>query len=278
MSPRLIPPNPEFRSPAEELVWKKLKAKLPPEAFLAANVGLQSHEDFYEADLVVGIPGQGFVVIEVKGGHVQHTDEGWVQATRDGLKPIDPAGQANRAKRLLDSYARGRGWAHGPIRFEHMVAFPDVEFDARPPSPDLARWALIAKGDLDDAAGRVWDALEHRSTEMPRPSPAWVAEMADLLGGRFDAAAALLGTERARAEHCDRLTRDQFAALRFARGNDRIKVVGGPGTGKTWLALEQARLWAATRSVCRVGSARRPMRSGIRSRAVSTSAPTRRTW
>jgi superfamily I DNA/RNA helicase len=69
--------------------------------------------------------------------------------------------------------------------------------------------------------------------------------MADLLGGRLDPASALLGVARAREEHCDQLTRDQFVALRFARSNPCIKLVGGPGTGKTWLALEQARTWAA---------------------------------
>jgi hypothetical protein len=240
----LIPPTPEFRSSAEETVWRRLKAQLPPEAFLAANLALQSHEDRYEADLVVGLPGQGFVVIEVKGGHVQHTDAGWVQATRDGLKPIDPAGQADRAKRLLDSYVRRRGWAHGPIRFEHMVAFPDMDFGPEPLAPDLPRWAVIAAGDLNDAAGKVWDALDKRLTDMQRPGASWVAEIADLIGGRLDPAAALLGTARAREEYCDLLTRDQFAALRFARSNPRLKLVGGPGTGKTWLALEQARTWA----------------------------------
>ena len=58
-------------------------------------------------------------MIEVKGGHVQHADGRWRQTTRDWLKDIDPAGQADRAKRLLDSYVQSRGRSHGPIRFEH---------------------------------------------------------------------------------------------------------------------------------------------------------------
>lgn len=46
----------------------------------AADLGRRhSHADFYEADLVVGLPGAEFAVIEVKGGHVEHGDDGWYQ-------------------------------------------------------------------------------------------------------------------------------------------------------------------------------------------------------
>jgi len=244
MSPRLLPSNPVFRSNAEKVVWSALKSKLPAEAFLAANMRLGSHEDFYEADLVVGLPGQGFVVIEVKGGQVERTDEGWLQHTREGSKHIDPAGQADRGKRLLDSYLRARGWPHGPVRFEHLVAFPDMDFGPEPPAPDLPRWQLLDRGDLANAAGCIWDALDQRLTDKPRPSVAWVAEAADLLGGRPDPARALLGAALDREEHVARLTEEQYRILDYVATNDRIAVVGGPGTGKTWLALEQASRWA----------------------------------
>lgn len=244
MTPRLLPSAPQFRSNGERAVWTKLKSQLPAEAFLAANMRLGSHADLYEADLVIGYPGQGFMVIEVKGGQVEHTDEGWLQHTRDGSKRIDPAGQADRGKRLLDSYLRSCGWSHGPVRFEHMVAFPDMDFGPEPPSPDLPRWQLIDRGDLADAAGRVWDALDKRISDKPRPSAAWVDEAADLLGGRPKPARALLGAQQDREDLVTRLTEDQYRVLNMVAGNPAISVIGGPGTGKTWLALEQASRWA----------------------------------
>lgn len=244
MAPRLIPASPTFRSAAEEVVWKKLRSQLPADSFLAANVSLQSHTDFYEADLVVGLPGAGFAVIEVKGGHVQHADGRWLQSTADGLVAIDPAAQADRAKRLLDTYVRGRGWRHGPIRFEHLVAFPGTDFGPLQPSPDVARWALIARNDLDSAADRVFHALDQKLGDAPRPSAVRVSELGDHLAGGFDAAAALRGTLQARADLVTRLTEDQARVLRHVSSNPRLRVVGGPGTGKTYVAVQRAKTWA----------------------------------
>ena len=186
----------------------------------------------------------GFVVIEVKGGAVAHTDKGWVQYTPRGPRPMNPAFQANRGKRLLDEYVHQRGWKHGPIRFEHLVAFPDVDFDDSPPAPDLARWALIAKGDLDDAAGQVQRALHDRVSQHPRPTAEWVGEFADLVGGRPEPAMSLLGELHARTDLVNRLTTEQLGLVAMVKDNALMRVVGGPGTGKTWLALERARLWA----------------------------------
>ena len=242
--PRLIPAEPDFVAPAEKVVWQHLRDQLPDDAFLGANIGLQSHDDFYEADVVVGLPGFGFAVIEVKGGAVAHTDDGWVQFTPRGPRTMDPAKQANRGKRLLDSYVQQRGWSHGPIRFEHLVAFPDVDFDDSPPAPDLARWALIARGDLGNAAECVQRALHERVSHHPRPTAEWVEEFADLVGGRPSPAMSLLGAVQARDDLVNRLTAEQNGILQYVSDNPLLRVVGGPGTGKTWLALERARLWA----------------------------------
>jgi hypothetical protein len=245
MAPRLIPPSPAFASKAEETVWKALRSQLPDDAFLAANVHLKLHQDTYEADLVVGLPGVGFAVIEVKGGRISRTDAGWQQATRDGLKPIDPAGQADRAKRALDSYVRGRGWSHGPIRFESLVAFPDTAIGPEDPGPDIPRWSVIAAGDRAATGEIVFRALNRRISPFPAPTAAQVAQLGDLLGGRGDPHADLVGVAHAREEHVRRLTEEQYDVLQVFAGNPCVQVTGGPGTGKTWLALEQARTCAA---------------------------------
>lgn len=51
-------------------------------------------------------------------------------------------------------------------------------------------------------------------------------------------------TAQAREEHVRLLTEEQNKILGYVHTNPCIRVVGGPGTGKTWLAIEQARIWA----------------------------------
>ena len=48
-------------------------------------------------------------------------------------------------------------------------------------------------------------------------------------------------TAAAVEDHLDQLTRDQAAMIRMFDRIPRLQVIGGAGTGKTWLALEQAR-------------------------------------
>ncbi len=66
---------------------------------------------------------------------------------------------------------------------------------------------------------------------------------ARLLAGRGDAQDSLVKRGEAVAEIVDQLTADQAIVLDFARHNSRVAVTGGPGSGKTWLAMEQARRW-----------------------------------
>ena len=143
---------------------------------------------------MVGLPGQGFVVIEVKGGTVGHTDEGWIQYTPEGPKPIDPAGQADRAKRLLDSYARqrtGRTARSGSSTWWRSLT---QDFGRRAARAGPRRGGSSSpRATSTTPRGGSWDALDKRITDKPRPSAAWVDELADLLGGRPDPARALLG-------------------------------------------------------------------------------------
>jgi superfamily I DNA/RNA helicase len=53
--------------------------------------------------------------------------------------------------------------------------------------------------------------------------------------------ASLLSEAEEHEHRVDQMTRDQAAILRVLRRQRRLKVVGGAGTGKTYLALEQAR-------------------------------------
>ncbi len=241
--PRNYPPVPDYTSPgaaAEREVWEALQS-LPEEAAVFAQVRvLDEHRIMREADFVVGWPGVGVAVLEVKGGGVWTEGREWFSQDRHGeVHAIkDPIRQAQRAGYALRTFVE-RQSAYWPDHWVTMAVLPGTRLPKWFCTPDAPpeRWvdrtglaALAARIEAvayDALASDAWGVadlealvrvLEH---QLPRPAA-------------HDVAAAA----QARA---DLITRDQYAILRALRSNNRITVSGGPGTGKTWLAMEHAR-------------------------------------
>ncbi len=248
MVARCLPERPTFRSRAEERVWKVLADKLRDVDVLLSNVRFTAMDGDWEVDLVVGMPDRGFAVIEVKGGQVWRERGQWWQRTPDGARAIDLEEQVTSAKYLLGRYlTKHPRWSAGRQRMGHLVALPDSVVGPEDPSPGLPRAWIVDRTDLSDLAGRIYDQLSSNLANQPRRSPgADVIDLAvDLLAGRGDPQAHVARTVAVLAEHSDRLTEAQYRVLDVARRIPRYEVAGGPGTGKTWLAMEQARRWAA---------------------------------
>ena len=248
MPARCLPERPRFKSRAEKVAFHALANKLRDVDVLLANVRFTGLDGDWEVDLVVGMPDAGFAAIEVKGGHVWRADGTWWQQTPQGKRAIDLEDQATSGKYLLRRYLKRHArWKHGELRMIHMVILPDTELGPEDPSPGLPRKWIIDRTELSEAAGRVFDLLTGTLRNEPSALPGIdaVEDAAEILGGRGDQQKELAGMLAVRGDHVDRLTEAQYNVLDVARRIPRIEVIGGPGTGKTWLAIEQARRWAS---------------------------------
>lgn len=243
--PHLHPEHPEFASDAERVVWEALRDQLGPDDALLAGVRLSSREHGdVEIDLAVLMPDDGLVVLEVKGGHVSHSNGVWKSSGRSGTHVIHPTDQARKCMYAIREFlVTNPGWSRGKLRCGWLVAFPftPVNEDL---APDAPLFKVIGHGDLGNVAARVRvEARGATPTERPAADH-WVTAAVDLLVGRGTAPRDLVAEAQIREEQVDRLTSGQGKVLDLLARNQRIEVQGGAGTGKTWLAFEQARRWA----------------------------------
>ncbi|HVM29074.1 MAG TPA: hypothetical protein VM433_15555 [Mycobacteriales bacterium] len=108
--PRCFPAEPVFRDGghAERAVWTALGGSLPDDAVLFSGQRFQERRQEYEADLLVGVPGAGWAVIEVKGGNVRREAGDWQQLQQGVWKRIDPWGRRRTAGTSCS--ATSSGW------------------------------------------------------------------------------------------------------------------------------------------------------------------------
>jgi hypothetical protein len=247
---------------AEQLVVDRLRAVLPEDVAVLPNVRwlARDHgtEHEGEADVVIGDPERGILVLEVKAGEIRRDGNGTWWA---GPKPLDrsPFTQASQSRHaLVKKLHELQAWPAGrkPIN-GHGVAFPDVDLDSMrgrlgldvlgpDADPDLvadqSTFADTADGRLE-LKGFVDRAFDHWSGGAGTYAPG--REGIELLRATmvepFEIRSML--RHEIASGHADvvKLTTAQYQLLSTLRGVRRASIVGGAGTGKTMLAAEKAR-------------------------------------
>ena len=245
--PRLYPEDPVFRDDvgAERTVWEALRDQLPDDVALFAGVGLQDGATEREIDLLVAWPGVGIAVIEVKGGHVTREAGTWWQGSGERRHEIDPVRQVQDARHVLHQLLVRYGYDAARARTAHVVALPHVHVPQDWAAPELPRTMLLDRTDVASAAGLVRHAIDGHGAGFAPLDDAAMDGLVHFLAGSFPSQVEVLATAAAFEDHLDHLTRDQAKMLDHLTSFHRLQVVGGAGTGKTWLALEQARRRAA---------------------------------
>ena len=207
-----------------------------------------------EADVVVLWPGLGLLVVEVKGsremkvdsdGWWRKEDSGWVRLDRD---PVDQA--TSNAYKITEIIRSERGWPGAfPGLFGWLVAYPNGEAQSVPPRFDHT--TLATRRDMDSLQNKVRNALEAREDKSARKKDD-VAIPARFTEAVVEACRSILtsegfrivpadGAEEASADgqQIERLTKQQFGALRGLFDFPSLTVTGPAGSGKTILAISR---------------------------------------
>lgn len=244
--PELRPENPKFTTPSEELVWERLRQSLPAESVLMANLRITDERKDHEADLVVLMPGVGVIVVEVKGGSVWRDEDGWHQRMQGSrVRRTDPVEQARTTKYAVREYVerdpRWRESSRSRIVWAHALVAPYSTFDDDFAAPECPRWTVHDKDDLEDLAGRLWDTARLQVNNARPPTDDDVDLIVEILTGRNFGRHDLNAESDERAAQADRLTDEQAMILGVTRLLNRVEIRGGAGSGKTVLAMTQAK-------------------------------------
>lgn len=240
--PRLIPEHPTFTTESEQTVWERLRDGLGVDDVLITNLRLTDETKDHEVDIVVLMPDIGIVALEVKGGSVWW-DEGW-RIKRRGLEAvIYPVDQARDGKYALRSYVeRDERWgSRTRVAWAHAVVTPYSAFDADFALTDLPRWALHDTKDQEHLVGRLRQNAQKMTHGQRVATADDVDAIADILTGRLPTSYDIRAEADERASVADRLTLEQATILQVTRLLHRVEVRGGAGSGKTVLALQQAK-------------------------------------
>lgn len=248
MTARTVGDRPTFVTDSERDVWKRLVRQLPDDCVLLANQRISDEHKDHEADLIALMPGSGIVTIEVKGSYVWHDGQSWLinrGGTTTAIDPVDQAMLADHAlRRYLASDPRRPGHR---LRFSHHVVLPYTDVDADFSLPECPRWQISGRNDLADLGERIWDTTSLHATDAAIPDAGDIRTIEAILCGRNlpdKDVRALAGDRRRLADH---LTEEQATLLSATRLLPRVEVRGGAGSGKTVMAVRQARDLASGR-------------------------------
>lgn len=245
MGARLIPAEPAFANHTEREVWERLAVQLGEDDVLVANLRLTDEEQDHEADLVVLMPDAGIVVVEVKGGSVRVDQEGRWWQHGGGSRRIDPVNQARRSKHALRTYVqadpRWRDSSLTRVRWAHTVVTPYSKVGEDFATPDCGRDMIHGKDDQKHLARRIREVALTHETNYRVPTADDVELVAEILTGRNLMERDVVAEADDREARADRLTQEQAMILEVTRLMKRVEVRGGAGSGKTVLAMAQAK-------------------------------------
>jgi NAD(P)-dependent dehydrogenase (short-subunit alcohol dehydrogenase family) len=255
---RMYPPeiSAEVASAAERQLFAMLKDGLAMSWTVLHSLGVIGHREkpWAEIDFVLIGPG-GVYCLEVKGGRVRRSEGVWTftdRFNRVTTKREGPFEQVGACAAIVHKMLNARlPWMRQSI-VGYGVATPDVRFEQL--GVDVDRDLVYDADDSQRPIGQyVLRLTDHwrRHVEERREKPPidlsanQVAQCSQTLRPDFDLRPSL-------SHHIDRvnrelikLTLEQFNVLDGLQENLRVLVRGGAGTGKTVLAVEEARRAAA---------------------------------
>jgi hypothetical protein len=200
-----------------------------------------------EADFLIAHPDHGILVVEVKGGLIRYEPRTDSWFSNDVRLEQSPFAQVQRTRYRLRDVLKASSVRGIEFPLGEAVAFPDADVGPTDLPPGEVPERVIDAHDLDDVESAVLRTYEtfglhDKGQVFGRPG---VNALTTTVAGSVEIKRSLGGEIAETEAALIRLTENQYEILDALDGNQRLLVVGGAGTGKTLLAIEEARRLSA---------------------------------
>lgn len=258
---KMIPPyySERWRSNAEIKIFEMFQNS-GIDATVLHSLGIAEHRNkvFGEIDFVV-LCKQGILCLEVKGGFVKREEGIWSFENRYGevnTKEESPFQQAiGNMFSLRDHLSKVLG-NHHPIlkcQFACGVIFPDMTFNRRGSDiiPEIIFDNRYSDGKLNsyiDQAFNYWkNKIKEKHDFIPGTlNEGMIRHLETILRGDFACIPSVSNILDEVDRRLVQLTNEQFEIFRMVSENPRMIAKGRAGTGKTLIAMEQAKRLAVS--------------------------------
>jgi hypothetical protein len=238
--------TPRLANEAERKVYQTLLEQLEPHSLMVPGQRVTDHLKDHEVDFVVAIGGAGIVCLEVKGGDVWHDGETWWQKRRGHEHRIEPVRQARDACYALREFVeQDDRWTQGRLRWDHMIVLPNAEIADDFALPECPRWKVIDRNDLPTLLDKLKYVIFRQELDRPLLTRQGIRQLSTALSGRGLPQRSVVARALASQDAADALTEHQAVILDAIQLLNRVEIRGGAGSGKTFLAVEQARRLSA---------------------------------
>ena len=238
--------TPRLANAAERKVYQALLEQLQPNDRVIPGQRVTDHLKDHEVDFVVAIEGASIVCIEVKGGEIWHDGETWWQKRRGHEHKINPVRQAREACYALREFIENDDrWTQGRLRWDHVIALPNAAIANEFALPECPRWKVIDRNDLSTLVDKLKYVLLQQELDRPLLTEQGIDQLSTALSGRGLPQRSVIARALANQDAADALTEHQAVILDAIQLLNRVEIRGGAGSGKTFLAIEQARRLSA---------------------------------
>ncbi len=247
----MIPPyiHEDVRSNAEKKIFNIIREdSLLNDWYCIHSLGLSRHDTKVEGELDFLLIGHdGLFALEVKGGRISRENGVWQFTDKYGFthsKTTGPFSQVHDSLfSLRNSFFEKFGKEINNYLFGYGVIFPDINFNISSPE-----WDNQIIYDLSDRFSpfyeyikRLIDYWQNKVGMKKKLNEAVIKQFVNYLRGNFERVKSLNSIIDNIEEKIINLTEQQCKALDRMDTNKRILFSGTAGTGKTLLALENAK-------------------------------------